>query len=127
MQRAPRHTKSSKTTAAFSLSASIHAAEHGFYREQESAIHNFQVNRNRNMSSRYFSSLVLNKTTLEPASYTDEKSALFAKYQQTIHHDYDSSPSGFRRFLVSSPLQVCLACLFLFMLIILQVAPIPYE
>ncbi|KAF8222772.1 hypothetical protein L208DRAFT_1426287 [Tricholoma matsutake] len=83
--------KPSKATPTFSLPTSIHASEDGFYGEK-SAIHRFQ-------------------TTLDPASYTDEKYALFDKYQKTIHHDHKSSPSDFRRFLVDSPLQV---------------APIPY-
>ncbi|KAF9075949.1 arginine-tRNA-protein transferase [Rhodocollybia butyracea] len=42
--------------------------------------------------------------TLEPCSYTDEKYELFKKYQSEIHHD-PSTPAGFERFLVSSPLQ----------------------
>lgn len=46
---------------------------------------------------------------MDPASYTDEKYALFDKYQKTIHHDHKSSPSDFRRFLVDSPLQVFLS------------------
>lgn len=42
-------------------------------------------------------------TKFGPATYTDEKYELFAKYQETIHHDYDHSPKGFKRFLCDAP------------------------
>jgi len=75
-----------KGTLVFALPTSIHASEEGFYHGDKSAVHQFKI-------------------TLEPASYTDEKYALFDKYQKTVHHDHHSSPSGFRRFLVNTPLQ----------------------
>ncbi|KAG5343041.1 hypothetical protein C0989_000031 [Termitomyces sp. Mn162] len=43
------------------------------------------------------------ETTIEPSSFTEEKYALFRKYQMNIHND-SSTPSGFERFLVESPL-----------------------
>ena len=46
------------------------------------------------------------QTILEPSSYTPEKFDLFKKYQEDIHHDLRNSPSGFRKFLVDSPLIV---------------------
>ncbi|KAI8356570.1 arginine-tRNA-protein transferase [Choanephora cucurbitarum] len=46
------------------------------------------------------------KVELEPASWTQEKFDLYAKYQHHIHHDKkeDISKHGFKRFLVDSPL-----------------------
>ena len=45
--------------------------------------------------------------TLEPASYTGEKFALYQSYQTNIHKETkERSPSGFKRFLVETPLQV---------------------
>ncbi|EGO01819.1 hypothetical protein SERLA73DRAFT_48986 [Serpula lacrymans var. lacrymans S7.3] len=41
---------------------------------------------------------------LEPASYSDEKYALYRRYQSQIHQDPDSSSTGFKNFLVQSPL-----------------------
>lgn len=46
------------------------------------------------------------EVTLEPASFTSEKFALFCKYQADIHQDEDKSSAGFTRFLVDSPLTV---------------------
>ncbi|KAF9482516.1 hypothetical protein BDN70DRAFT_432045 [Pholiota conissans] len=66
------------------LPAAIHEAEEGFHNESETA-HTFEV-------------------TLEPSSYTDEKFQLYKKYQAEIHKDVENSPSGFKRFLVDSPL-----------------------
>lgn len=45
---------------------------------------------------------------LEPASFTKEKFALYAKYQASIHHDKeeDISEGGFKRFLVDSPMKL---------------------
>lgn len=43
------------------------------------------------------------KTIYEPARYSDEKYALFARYQESIHKDYDHSKSSFERFLCQSP------------------------
>ncbi|KAJ3371778.1 Arginyl-tRNA--protein transferase 1 [Allomyces arbusculus] len=46
------------------------------------------------------------RTTLEPASFTDAKFALYKKYQIAIHHDPPAkvTPRGFERFLIDSPL-----------------------
>ncbi|KAJ2819975.1 Arginyl-tRNA--protein transferase 1, partial [Coemansia sp. 'formosensis'] len=41
---------------------------------------------------------------LEPASFTEEKYAVFEKYQLAVHNDHDASRQGFRRFLCDSPL-----------------------
>ncbi|KAL9559386.1 hypothetical protein MBANPS3_000461 [Mucor bainieri] len=45
---------------------------------------------------------------LEPASFTKEKFALYAKYQASVHHDKeeDISEGGFKRFLVDSPMKL---------------------
>ena len=48
------------------------------------------------------------KVTLEPSSFTEEKFELYKKYQAKIHNDHRESPSGFKRFLVDSPLEVCI-------------------
>lgn len=47
------------------------------------------------------------QVTLEPSSYTQEKFALYKKYQENVHNDPRESPQGFKRFLVTSPLRVC--------------------
>ncbi|OJT10222.1 Arginyl-tRNA--protein transferase 1 [Trametes pubescens] len=45
------------------------------------------------------------QVTFEPPSYTEEKFALYSRYQQEIHHEaWERQPSGFKRFLVHSPL-----------------------
>ncbi|KAJ2795697.1 Arginyl-tRNA--protein transferase 1 [Coemansia guatemalensis] len=41
---------------------------------------------------------------LEPAGFSEEKYLVFEKYQRAIHGDLDSTRSGFRRFLCTSPL-----------------------
>ncbi|KAJ2683336.1 Arginyl-tRNA--protein transferase 1 [Coemansia spiralis] len=41
---------------------------------------------------------------LEAASFTEEKFAVFEKYQVAVHNDEDVSRQGFRRFLCDSPL-----------------------
>lgn len=46
------------------------------------------------------------KVTLEASAFTQEKFQLFCDYQAHVHADYDKSPEGFARFLVSSPLFV---------------------
>ncbi|KAF8631547.1 hypothetical protein AX15_002303 [Amanita polypyramis BW_CC] len=71
-----------KTT--FALTAAIHASEMNFHAEEHPA-HRFEV-------------------TLEPSSYTREKYELYEKYQRDIHHDTVDGPTGFRSFLVDSPL-----------------------
>lgn len=69
----------------FSLCDSIHTYEKGFIEGSQAPFHNFE-------------------TTLETSSYTDEKYALYEKYQSNVHHDNDNEPKGFKRFLVDSPL-----------------------
>ncbi|ORZ12027.1 arginine-tRNA-protein transferase [Lobosporangium transversale] len=46
------------------------------------------------------------KIILEPSSFTEEKYALYAKYQKEVHHESKSRclPKGFTNFLVSTPL-----------------------
>ncbi|KAI9307120.1 arginine-tRNA-protein transferase [Cunninghamella echinulata] len=48
------------------------------------------------------------KIEMEPSSYTDEKFALYCKYQKEIHHDEpdELKPEQFKRFLVDTPLQL---------------------
>ncbi|KIM90668.1 hypothetical protein PILCRDRAFT_811124 [Piloderma croceum F 1598] len=45
------------------------------------------------------------ETTLERSVFTPEKYSLFERYQNEIHHDNDTTSSGFKRFLVESPLE----------------------
>ncbi|KAJ7228778.1 arginine-tRNA-protein transferase [Mycena pura] len=70
--------------ASFSLSTAIRAAEVAFT-VNESPAHRFEV-------------------TLEPSSYSKEKFELYCTYQRDIHHDLENTPSGFKTFLVNSPL-----------------------
>lgn len=44
------------------------------------------------------------EVTLESDDFTDEKYKLFQDYQKHVHDDDSSTPSGFKRFLCSSPL-----------------------
>ncbi|KAF9646768.1 hypothetical protein BDM02DRAFT_3099355 [Thelephora ganbajun] len=78
----PQHAK--KCAPEYSLVESTHASEKCVLGGQGRA-HTFEV-------------------TLEPSSYTDEKYQLFEAYQTSIHKDR-SSPYGFTRFLVQSPLR----------------------
>ncbi|EJD01439.1 uncharacterized protein FOMMEDRAFT_90177, partial [Fomitiporia mediterranea MF3/22] len=80
--------KSSKKPPPFSLVDTIHSSEHAFTRPDSAPKHKFEI-------------------TLEPASYTDEKFELYRHYQRNIHKEEykEHRPSGFRRFLVDSPLQ----------------------
>ncbi|KAI0776001.1 arginine-tRNA-protein transferase [Trametes elegans] len=73
-----------KAVHVFNLTEDIHASETRFLGEITAA-HKFEV-------------------TLEPSSFSEEKFALYTSYQKEIHHDDDKSPSGFRRFLVRTPL-----------------------
>ncbi|CCK70078.1 arginyltransferase KNAG_0D03320 [Huiozyma naganishii CBS 8797] len=43
------------------------------------------------------------KTVFTPPVYTEEKYALFAKYQEFVHKDYDHNRRSFERFLCHSP------------------------
>jgi len=45
------------------------------------------------------------ETTLEPSFFTTEKYCLYQRYLKEIHHDDDTTLSGFRQFLVDSPLE----------------------
>jgi len=76
--------KPKKAAPITSLNVAIHESEIEFQTESQPC-HRFE-------------------TILEPSSYTPEKFALFKKYQEDIHHDLRNSPSGFRKFLVDSPL-----------------------
>ncbi|KAL1739129.1 arginine-tRNA-protein transferase, partial [Schizophyllum fasciatum] len=69
----------------FTLVSAVHESESGFHGVEHPA-HIFE-------------------TTLEPASYSDEKYSLYEKYQREIHHDELNTPRGFKRFLVASPLR----------------------
>ncbi|GAV55787.1 hypothetical protein ZYGR_0AY01800 [Zygosaccharomyces rouxii] len=42
-------------------------------------------------------------TKFEPAVYSDEKYRLFAKYQESVHNDFDHNPKSFKRFLCDAP------------------------
>lgn len=94
-----------KHNAEFNLIASVHASE-------------FQLTQDQSFEHRYEVSTVFrllipsnwqhhHQMTLEPSSYTEEKYELFKKYQAEIHND-SSTPGGFERFLITSPLHVCL-------------------
>ncbi|TEB30156.1 arginine-tRNA-protein transferase 1 [Coprinellus micaceus] len=69
----------------FNLIESLHSAEEGFLQETRSPPHKLQV-------------------TLEPSTYTAEKFQLYRKYQRDVHKEDEKSVSGFKRFLVESPL-----------------------
>ncbi|GJE84438.1 arginyl-tRNA--protein transferase 1 [Phanerochaete sordida] len=70
----------------FSLVDAIHHVESRLLTGQDHA-HKFEV-------------------TLEPSSYTDEKFALYRRYQKDIHkEEEDKKASSFKRFLVENPLQ----------------------
>ncbi|KAI0650632.1 arginine-tRNA-protein transferase [Trametes meyenii] len=68
----------------FNLTEDIHVSEATFLQNKTPA-HKFEV-------------------TLEPSSFTREKFELYKSYQEEIHHDDDTSSSGFKRFLVQTPL-----------------------
>ncbi|CAR29494.1 hypothetical protein ZYGR_0AD01760 [Zygosaccharomyces rouxii] len=42
-------------------------------------------------------------TKFEPAVYSDEKYRLFAKYQESVHNDFDHNAKSFKRFLCDAP------------------------
>ncbi|KAF9568968.1 hypothetical protein CPC08DRAFT_757172 [Agrocybe pediades] len=76
--------KGKKGASFVSLTRSVHEAEDGFLADE--AAHKFE-------------------TILEPSSYTLEKFNLYKKYQSEIHSDKRNNPTGFKRFLVTSPLK----------------------
>ncbi|KAJ7699958.1 arginine-tRNA-protein transferase [Mycena rosella] len=82
-KRPPAVPPKSKDPPTFSLINAVHAAEATFSIEQH--VHKFE-------------------TILEPSSYTSEKFELYSLYQREVHNDVKSTPSGFRRFLVDTPL-----------------------
>ncbi|KAL0582028.1 Arginyl-tRNA--protein transferase 1 [Marasmius crinis-equi] len=75
-----------KNTTDFDLIEHIHASEHYLGSEKNGWAHRFEI-------------------VLEASSYTEEKYELFSKYQTNIHHD-KSTRSGFKHFLVESPLRL---------------------
>ncbi|KAK0468337.1 arginine-tRNA-protein transferase [Desarmillaria tabescens] len=79
----PRPSKSKSKNPEFVWPNAIHASESGCI---EAARHKFEV-------------------ILEPSSYSEEKFALYDRYQSDIHNDFDNSSMGFKRFLVNSPLR----------------------
>ena len=97
----PKHAK--KGTPEYSLVESIHASEKRILGDQHSA-HAFEVGLDNAVheQSTLIGSL---QVTLEPSSFTDEKYELFNTYQKSVHQD-DTTPDGFTRFLVESPLRV---------------------
>ncbi|GBE79744.1 Arginyl-tRNA--protein transferase 1 [Sparassis crispa] len=82
--RKRKPTKSKGKEQAFSLTSEIHASERRTTTDEKPA-HSFEV-------------------TLELSSYTDEKFKLYQSYQKEIHHETEEKPSGFKGFLVESPL-----------------------
>lgn len=71
----------------FNLLRTIHESEHGRLVEPPPLAHRFEV-------------------SLEPDDFTEEKFALYANYQEHVHHDppNEITRSGFRRFLCNSPI-----------------------
>ncbi|EIM88514.1 uncharacterized protein STEHIDRAFT_95770 [Stereum hirsutum FP-91666 SS1] len=63
----------------------VHASETSFITDGIDPAHKFEV-------------------TIEPSSFTEEKFALFQSYEKHIHKKDETKPSGFRRFLVDTPL-----------------------
>ncbi|TDL29717.1 hypothetical protein BD410DRAFT_736841 [Rickenella mellea] len=75
----------SRADSGFSLINAVHAAERDFILSSDNTTHIFEV-------------------ALESSSFTQEKYALYEKYQQTVHYDYRNSQTGFIDFLVDTPL-----------------------
>ncbi|KZP07151.1 hypothetical protein FIBSPDRAFT_1053153 [Athelia psychrophila] len=84
--KAPHGSGNSSGSSPFSLQQSIHAPERAFLPSPAQPSHTFEI-------------------ILEPSTFTPEKFELFEKYQTDIHHDESNSQTGFKRFLVDSPLQ----------------------
>ncbi|KAJ6629113.1 arginine-tRNA-protein transferase [Mycena sp. CBHHK59/15] len=80
-KKSPSRNKNCQT---FSLSDAIHASEVAFNSDEQRA-HVFEI-------------------VLEPAVYSPEKYELYCNYQRDIHKDLKNTPSGYKRFLVESPL-----------------------
>lgn len=80
-------SKKPRKLPSFSLLDAIHASEFTYIDPATPPKHRFEVE-------------------LEPASYTDEKFALYCHYQSNIHKEKTEKQStSFRRFLVNSPLK----------------------
>lgn len=79
-----KQTRSGKNSSEFIFEDALHASEFT-YTINPPPNHRFEV-------------------VLEPSSYTTEKYELYKKYQFTTHNDTKNTPSGFKRFLVDSPL-----------------------
>ena len=98
----PNHGE--KGTPEYSLVESIHASEKRVLGER-CPPHTFEVGSDITDLERQ-SFIRSSQVTLEPSSYTNEKYELFEIYQSSVHNDR-SSPLGFKRFLVETPLMVC--------------------
>ena len=81
-----RREKRRKNTT-FDLVAAVRESEENHLRPDIPPAHRFSI-------------------SLEPSTFTKEKYNLFHAYQKRVHHETDDeiTPSGFRRFLCSSPL-----------------------
>lgn len=99
-----------ETTHVFKLAEDIHASESDFLKDGDAPTHQFQVSTIMLVVlGCIYSSTddISTQVTLEPASYTEEKFALYSRYQKEIHHEiWDREPSGFKEFLVQNPLVV---------------------
>ena len=103
-ERKPARQKGAPKLAPFTtLADAIHLAENNMHNDVDS-VHSFEV-RSR-LQALTLSMSISFQMVLEPASYTPQKFALFKEYQREIHHDTRSTSSGFKRFLVETPLQV---------------------
>ncbi|OCK77485.1 hypothetical protein K432DRAFT_407285, partial [Lepidopterella palustris CBS 459.81] len=86
------HPKSKEEKArqrsSFDLLTAIHKSEYTYLKMPPDPAHRFEV-------------------TLEPDTFSEEKYALYAEYQRTVHHEMPShiTPRGFQRFLCDSPLE----------------------
>ncbi|KAF8719145.1 hypothetical protein AX14_011405 [Amanita brunnescens Koide BX004] len=80
-----KNASSISKNQAFSLTSAIHALETHAEEHPAHPAHRFEV-------------------SLELSSFTLEKYDLYRKYQEEIHHDTNRTPSGFKSFLVDSPL-----------------------
>lgn len=101
--------KSSNKSPPASFITLMHSSETSFITDGTIPAHQFEVWPVLN----FFRSCQTNKSftstqvTIEPSSFTEEKFALFQSYENHIHKKEETKPSGFRRFLVDTPLVVC--------------------
>jgi len=84
----PNKGKAKAKVPPFELVSAVHSSESEFLLEgSQEPVHRFEV-------------------TLEPSTFTDEKFELYMGYQHDIHkEEREKTTSGFRRFLVDSPLE----------------------